>query len=154
MVAEVDLDVERGKLYLSKRLTEEGRIYYPIFLRAAFREGDEKMLEDYLTYNKLLEKREIDKERVRKVPRNAAQLIAQSEFNRYYIRAVCLRAIERGHTEVEVYRARSSYKNRSSSDEKVGTRINAALLLDDLRSSPGEEPRMLPEINSGLSVKI
>ncbi|MCD8260881.1 MAG: hypothetical protein LUD15_04795 [Bacteroides sp.] len=45
MIAEVDLDVEREKLYLSKRLTEEGRIYYPVFLRAAFREGDEKNAE-------------------------------------------------------------------------------------------------------------
>jgi len=37
---------------------------------------------------------------------------------------------------------------------KIGNRINAKALLEDLRKTIGKESTILPEINSGLSVHI
>ena len=90
----------------------------------------------------------------RKVPSNAAKLISQSEFNRFYIRAVCLEAIEKDIKEIEVYRARPSSSSRPESEAMIGKKLSPKELLDDLRDSIGKEPKILPHINSGLSVKF
>ena len=41
-----------------------------------------------------------------KVPYTAAKTLAEGEFNRFYIRAVCRHVLESGGAEVEIYRAK------------------------------------------------
>jgi hypothetical protein len=65
-----------------------------------------------------------------------------------------LKSIENNIETVEIYRARESSWSRPESEMKIGTKINAIELLNDLRGSVGEEPKILPEVNSGLSVKF
>ncbi len=59
------------------------------------------------------------------MPGNAATLLAENEFNRYYIRAVCLVALKNKMSEVEVYRAKQTSSSRANSENKIGLRLPA-----------------------------
>ena len=152
MLKELDHDIENSKLYISDRLTPMGKNNYADVFRNAIDGGDESTFTDSL--RKYIKETEIKQGKSRKVPTNAATLLAQSEFNRYYIRAVCLEALATGRNNVEVYRARESSRARPESEAKIGSNLNADALLADLRSSTGSQPQILPEVNSGLSVKL
>lgn len=154
MLSEVDSDFAAGNLYISSRLNSQGCESYLAYLKESIQNGSEETLESLIKQNDCLNKIEVHNGVTKKVPKNAAQLIAQSEFNRFYIRAVCLEAIEKGITDVEVYRARESSWARPESEALLGCKVNAADLLTDLRASIGASPQLLPDINSGLSVKI
>ena len=66
---------------------------------------------------------------------NAAEVLAETEFNRYYVRAVCRAAIDRDgeDVEVEVYRGKTVAVPRRQSEGAVGERLRAKDLLADLR---------------------
>jgi hypothetical protein len=154
MLDEVEFDNERDKVYISGRLNEEGRKAYFNFLIKAIENGNELTLQVDLENGDYFNETELRKDKTVKVPSNAAQLLAQSEFNRFYIRAVCLKAIEKKFEFVEIYRGRESSWKRPESELKIGTKVGAKLLLEDLRATIGTDPEILPEINSGLSVKV
>ena len=83
--------------------------------------------------------------------------MAESEFNRYYIRGLARRAIEDGVQELVVYRAKPVSNPRPESEARVETTISAQELLEDLRSHPGDERPTLgvpSGPNSGLSVRL
>ena len=88
---------------------------------------------------------------------NAAEVLAESEFNRYYIRGLARRAIEDDIPELVVYRAKSARNPRPESEARVEMALSPKELLDDLRAHPGDE---LPALgipsgpNSGLSVRL
>lgn len=88
------------------------------------------------------------------VPRTAAQIIAEGELNRFYIRGVCRAAIDDGSEEVVVYRAKWVENPRHESLALIGKRVSAGALLDDLRIHSSEEPMLgVPGgPNSGISV--
>ena len=56
--------------------------------------------------------------------------------------------------EIEIYRGRESSLRRTESEMLIGTNLNAVDLLEDLRNSIGITPKLFPEINSGLTVKL
>ena len=60
-------------------------------------------------------------------------MLAEGEFNRFYIRGLCLRAIASGIVDLVIYRAKQVANPRSDSALKIGTTINAQALLDYLR---------------------
>lgn len=77
--------------------------------------------------------------------------LADSEFNRYYIRGVCLRAMNEGIPEVITYRAKSAGNPVSAEDQ----RLNPRKLLIDLRANKGETVLDVPSNpNSGISVML
>lgn len=80
--------------------------------------------------------------------------LADSEFNRLYIRAVCQRTIDESRKWVQVYRAKSVRK--PVSNHKIGQLISAQELLDDLRENIGRDTRFGIPSNprSGISVKL
>lgn len=89
------------------------------------------------------------------MPDNACETLAEGEFNRYYIRGVCRRAIDEGIGEVEVYREKLVEDPRPESQRKIGQRIKADVLLEDLRKSVGKPPTLgIPQPNSGLTVRL
>jgi hypothetical protein len=89
------------------------------------------------------------------VPTTAPDTLSEGEFNRYYIRALCRRAIEDKVDYVTVYRARASENPRPESEALIGQRIDASRLLADLRAAPGVEAALgLARPNSGLSVRL
>jgi hypothetical protein len=161
MLEEVDRDVERGNLYVSPRLSNTGTQNYLTMLREAIRAHDDDWLTQRLSGRGRVHPAEPRRRRqggfaLVKVPYTAARTIAQEEFNRYYIRAVCRLALEEGIPEVVVYRARRSRQPRPESEEMIGRRLSAQTLLDDLRGHTGMETllRLPPGPGSGLSVRL
>ncbi|MFL5510189.1 MAG: hypothetical protein ACJ79J_11435, partial [Gemmatimonadaceae bacterium] len=91
-----------------------------------------------------------------RVPHMAARLVAEGDFNRYFMRGVALRAIEEGRQILEIYRARLSLEPRPESASVEGSRVPAAEVLAHLRGplSPNVSVAPLGRTNSGLSVKL
>ncbi|NLE28031.1 MAG: hypothetical protein GX625_22385 [Clostridiaceae bacterium] len=90
-----------------------------------------------------------------RVPHNAPEMLAEGEFNRFYIRGLCRDIIECGGTEVEIYRGKDVGNPRPESQAMIGKRLPADQLLQDLRASPGVEPALdlPPGPNSGLTAR-
>jgi len=161
MLQELDLDVSRESLYMSPRLNERGAENYPSLLRVALGRHDDAWLADELRRGGCLEAFEQRKTRgggftTAKVTVTAPETLAEGEFNRFYVRGLCARAIEEGITEVEVYRGKRVKQPRPESQAKIGKMIPAKALLEDLRESPGVEPALglPPGPNSGLTIRL
>lgn len=156
MANELAADVDSNDVYLSPRLNSAGRSQWATLLAGAASQGDDAWLAEKLREGSLLESQETatrnGKSYVKSVPANAADTLAEGEFNRLYIRGLCVRAIAAGVASVVVYRARESTNPRPESEDMIGQTLDPAALLQDLRQSKGQQPTMLPYVNSGLSV--
>jgi hypothetical protein len=158
VLAEFDRDVAADELFLSERLSPEGAAAYPGLLREAIQGGTDGTLQLELEGPGMLNSH--DKPHMRqgklvtpKMNKRAPQMIAEGEFNRFYIRGLCLVIQEEDSNQVEVYRARESTWARPESEALIGQLLDAADLLIDLRTHIGEEPTLLPDVNSGLSIR-
>lgn len=161
MLSEIERDAAAGMLYVSERLSAEGKAQYPTLLRAAAQGGTDDTLADHLRslLNPFDKPRELRSGKLSKPPKmakNAHETLAQGEFNRFYIRAICVRAIEDDAADVIVYRAKAVERARSASQQKIGQKMQAQALLDDLRANPGVDTALglPPGPNSGLSVHL
>ena len=158
MVEEIQADVASGKVYLSKRLTPAGRREFGSLLTQAAQSESSTWLASSL--RPLMAATEPGhfrngvQGRPRKVPANAHQTLAEGEFNRFYIRAICLEAIRNGR-DVEVFRAKDVTHPRPESEALLGRRLDPAQLLDELRASNRVDTALgvPPGPNSGLSVR-
>lgn len=158
-IAELEVDVAAGTVYESPRLSEYGRSCFPGDLRAALAEGTPETLEHLLQSGGKFNLTEMSQRNgvpyEKRVPNNAASLLAGGAYVHYYLRAVCLRAIQRGDAKVTVYRARESGFHRPESDNQIGRVLDAAILLDNLRRYSAEPLRIeLPDVGSGLAVHL
>lgn len=90
-----------------------------------------------------------------KVPVTAPWTFAEGEFNRFYLRGLCLRAIDEGKS-IEVYRAKAVVAPRPESTALIGARLNPHTLLADLRIHLAVDTALgLPAgPNSGLSGRL
>ncbi len=161
MAQELSRDLIYGKLYYSPRLTPEGRAVYPILLEEALRWHTPHWLADALRYSGYLRTTEErhaggDEPIQARVPETAAEMLAFDEFNRYYMRGVCLRALAQGLESVEIYRGRESVEPREASEALIGKQLPADRLLEDLRTWPEQSPLLgFPTgYNSGLSLRL
>ena len=111
MLAEVDSDVRAGCLYMSSRLTPTGVLFaYLAALREAILHGSDQTLAAALTRGGLLKRREMRHAEngqpvVRPMPRDASKLLAEAEFNRFYLRALRVRAKQDGVGAMQIYGA-------------------------------------------------
>lgn len=161
MLEELEYDLDRNQLHISPYLSGQGVHDFARLLREAMDNGDEATLAEALG-----QMRRIARTAHRRlpdggynivtVPYNAAEMIADDAFNRYYIRAVCRRALAEGEDEVVVYRARPVGRPRPRSEELLETAVNPAELLEDLRQHSGEKSELgIPGgPNSGISVYL
>jgi hypothetical protein len=162
MLAEMEYDIAHNQLHISPFLSGQGQRDYPHLLREAIESGDETTLADNLRARRRIERTAHRRKpengyAVVSTPSTAAQTLAESEFNRYYIRAICRRAIEEGIGEVVVYRARPVSAPRPESEALIETTLDPAALLEDLRAHTGDEPPALgvpAGPNSGISVRL
>jgi hypothetical protein len=78
------------------------------------------------------------------------------EFNLFYVRGLCRRALNESIPALVIYRAKEVCEPRPGSEEMIGSRIDPAATLDDLRNANGAEPKLgfPPGPNSGLSAKL
>ena len=159
MLDEVARDIRQVRLFRSPRLTDKGWRDYPALLRQAVQAKDVAWLTAELQRAgrlKLLETRRLaGGPMLACVPHTAAATLAEGEFNRFYIRALCLAALERGESAVEICRTKPVAKARPRSQAKIGALLDAQALLDDLRTNNAVDPALgVPAgPNSGLSVK-
>ena len=162
MLAEVEYDISHNQLHISPFLSGQGQRDYVSLLHEAIQNGNDETLAE-----KLREHRRILRTLPRRnpkggysiaaTPENAAQVLAESEFNRYYIRALARRAIEDGIPELVIYRAKPVSNPRPESEARIETSLPPEELLEDLRAHPGDEPPALgvpAGPNSGLSVRL
>lgn len=159
MLVEIEMDVASGSIYLSNYLSAEGKNRWPDLLRAAAQAGNDDTLADSLAQNGLLR---LEAERRKptggislvKVPHTASVTMGEGEFGRYYVRALCRRAINDNLPYLVVYRAKSVAQPRPGSEGKIGKQIDPRVILDDLRSTIGVEPLLglPPGSNSGLTL--
>ena len=161
MLEELQYDIEHSQVYVSPYLSGQGVHDYPNLLRQALEGGNDETLAEDLGKLRRTE-RATERRDPRggfntvSVPENAPQTIAESEFNRYYIRAVARRALEDRIPTLVIYRAKRVSQPRPESEALIETTIDPAALLEDLRSHPGERPALgVPAgPGSGLSVRL
>jgi len=161
MLLEIERDILEGSLYVSDNLNPHGQRIYPDLIKAAAKDEDDvtfatAIRRELNAYEKprKLKSGGFSKPPIMRV--NAHEMLAEGEFNRFYIRAICLRAIEDGVPEVIVYRAKPVEHARAESEQKIGKGVAPEALLRDLRAHPGIDTALgLPQgPNSGLSVYL
>jgi hypothetical protein len=161
MVEEISMDVDNKSIYISNYLNELGQHAWPDLLKEAAINGTDNTLAARLRKDGFL-KYEVERRKptggytIARVPVTAPETMAEGEFNRYYVRGLCRRAIADTLPVLRVYRAKAVMNPRSSSEEKIGTTIGPSVLLDDLRNTTGVEPALglPPGPNSGLTLRI
>lgn len=162
MSDEIEYDIAHNQLHISPFLSGQGQRDYANILREAIQSGNDETLAEHLREHRRI-LRTLPRRNpkggysISTTPENAAQVLAESEFNRYYIRALARRAIEDGISELVIYRAKPVSNPRPESEARIETTLSPQELLDDLRSHPGDEPPTLgvpSGPNSGLSVRL
>jgi len=139
MVEEISGDVACSALYIPPRLSPQGHDVYPQLLRAAVSTGNEQSLAAKLRDKGLMKSSEMRRTKIgvakTPLPKNAVEELAETEFNRFYVRAMCRIAAEMGAGQVEIYRAQDVADVTPGVELGIGRRVDAARLLADLRNS-------------------
>lgn len=156
MLREYALDMQNNSVYISNRLNKAGIIAYPHLLKKTIESYDDTYLATIILADGLLNAYEKRNSTNVKVPYNANATLAEGEFNRFYLRGLCLYATENGIENVVIYRARESSQPRPESEAKIGKFIKATDLLRDLRKNIATDVALgIPSgVNSGLSAKL
>jgi hypothetical protein len=163
MLDEMEHDISNNQLHISPFLSGQGQRDYASLLRDAIQNGTDETLAQNLREHRRIVRTQPRRQpkaggySIAATPENAAEVLAESEFNRYYIRGLARRAIEDGITDLIVYRAKPVQNPRPESEARVETSLSPQELLEDLRSHPGDEPPTLgvpSGPNSGLSVRL
>lgn len=157
MLEELDRDIANNAVYLSPRLSARGKADFVDILRDTFAKHSYGWIASELyDFDRMNEEEDYQKNGIwyrRRIGLMARTTLAEGEFNRYYIRAVCLIAIAYKQN-VRIYRAKAVEKERPTSAKLVGKRRKARKVLEDLRTSIGIDTVLgIPAgPNSGLSV--
>jgi len=161
MTDEIDSDARSGTIYVCPRLSGVGRQDYLRLLLEAAAAYNDSWLADELRRGGRLNTTEQRRKpsggfTTVKVPYTAAETLAEGEFNCFYVRGLCLHAIDENIQQLVVYRAKPVSIPRPESEMKIGMRVEPRELLADLRTHKGVEPALgiPPGPNSGLSVRL
>lgn len=152
-----------GDHYISPRLTSQGQAAWPGLMQQAAKLHDDDWLAQQLlglgylrgdesyTRNGKIYSRRINQA-------NASQQLGEGEFNRYYVRGLCVRAKAEGKTSLLVYRGKEVSHPRPESEAKIGSSVSVDLMLPILRQNDFvaiEEALGVPGgPNSGLTCKL
>ena len=161
MLEELEYDIAQNQLHISPFLSGQGERDYVNLLREAIQSGTDESLAENLRAHRRIS-RTLPRRQpkggytIAAAPNNAADVLAESEFNRFYIRGLARRAIEEGIPELVIYRAKPVQSPRPESEALIESALSAEELLADLRRHPDEPPALgVPSgPNSGLSVRL
>ncbi|WP_371802625.1 hypothetical protein [Candidatus Lokiarchaeum ossiferum] len=160
MDEEFKLDQKNKKLYFSPRLSEKGENMYQNLLENAILYGNDTTLATELKTEdaiKVKEKRMMAMGGVIlvDVPKNANEALAEGEFNRYYIRAMCRKAIDTGIKKLQIYNANPERETPAEYKQLIGKHLDPKELLNDLRNhSYVDGTSGIPVPQTGLTVKF
>lgn len=159
MLAEINADAAGRGLYTSNYLNDHGAERWPTLLRDAAGDGTDVSLAGALNAERCF-KEKVERRKPKggftlaAVPYTAAQTLAESQFNMYYMRALACRALST-KTPLTVYRAKEVEKPREESERLIGTQLDPGMVLESLRATLGVEPSIgIPLPNSGLTVRL
>lgn len=159
MLQEIQAARQEKNLYYSRRFNDSGVARWPELLQEAARRHDEYWLACQLETEGLM--RGLEGSRtpsggytIKYVPHTAAGLMAEGQFNRYYILAVCRRALAERKSSVVVYRAKLRSENPIEPDAFNGSSLDAQVLHAELRLHETSLEHRLLQPNSGLSVSL
>jgi hypothetical protein len=141
-LAELLWSLEHQKLYYSKQFTAHGHGEYPRILMDALTSGTPDTLDEALNQPGIFKPN---------TSRRSAQSFIWDEFNKYYMRALCLWVLTHPGHELVVVRGRMSEHHRDSSDARLGRREDPKKFLEVLRETPKVNPF---GANSGLTLTI
>lgn len=161
MLDEVEYDIARNQLHISPLLSGQGQRDYVNLLKEAIQNGtDETLAQELKAHRRITRTLPRRKPKggfaIAATPTNAAEILAESEFNRFYIRALARRAIEDGIPDLVVYRAKPVQSPRPESEALIESTLSPEEIINDLRAHPDEPPKLgVPSgPNSGLSVRL
>ncbi|HEY2496133.1 MAG TPA: hypothetical protein VGK24_03610 [Candidatus Angelobacter sp.] len=141
MLKELKLSFE-AEFYYSKQFSELGHREYPRLFLDALASGNPDTLDEALNQPGIFKPN---------TSRKSAQAFIWDEFNKYYMRALCLWVQQHPGYELVVVRGRRSETHRDSSDARLGRTENSKRFLDVLRRIPKVNPF---GANSGLTLMI
>jgi hypothetical protein len=158
MTAEIVMAKESNNLYYSTRFNENGSQNWFDWLIVAAKEHDEHWLAFQLEYESSMKDFETRTKPTggytqAHVPHTAAETFADGQFNRFYIAAICRRAIEDGKSSVRILRCKQRGEVRPESRAIEGTSRDAAELLQEVRNMRRSFGCELLKPNSGLSIE-
>jgi hypothetical protein len=162
MIEEIDMDIALDKIYLSSYLSQRAQGNWGDMLRAAAQNGTDDTLAAALRTPGMLNATTSRRKPkgggvvVAKVPYNAHETLAEGEFNRFFVRGLCRRALANGISRLLVYRAKVVAMPRPESEARIGQLVDPTAILTDLRVSQGVETALgiPPGPNSGVTLKI
>lgn len=133
-------EFEHGDLYLSPRLNESGKQKWEGLLKDAIQYHTDVWLErELIRRNCFLDTEYLKSSMGRTVKRainkqQSARILAEREFNRYYLRGLCAVAIEQDRSHLILYQAKASAVPSETLRQKIGTPIEAKALLSIMRA--------------------
>lgn len=162
MLDEIRADIQADKVYRSSYLTQSGQGNWPDLVLAAATSGNDDSLAHSASgqFNSTTQRRKPKGfgYYTASVPVNAAQTLAESEFNRYFVRGLCLRALDQGIQRLEVYRAKPVMQPRAESESKIGLLVDPQTVLIDVRASQSDGVQTAlgipPGPGSGITIRI
>ena len=160
MLEEIEMDIKSEKIHLSSYLTQSGQGNWPDLLRSAAQNGNDNSLAKAVTgmFSARIQKRKPKGFGYiwATAPYNANEVLAESEFNRYFCRGLSRHAINEYIPRLEVYRAKQVAQPRPESVQKIGLLVEPGTILIDLRVSQGVEPALgiPPGPGSGITLRI
>lgn len=157
MVSELELDIAKGLFYEPKSIASSYLLTYRRLLKECCLNGTPETLQAKLTPAFFREKYSSG----RKISANISQMIAFCEFNRYYVRALLLRAI-RENKKLVVYRAKQAMNERKESCASLNKIYSDKMQMQQMLELFRDHRRLFglkvqPELlkpNSGLSLRF
>lgn len=157
MISELEFDIRTGLFYEPLSMTTSGMMTYKRLLKECFEKGTPETLQQKLTSSFFREK----DRNGRKIPSNIRETITFSDFNRYYVRALLLRALGEDK-KLCVYRAKQVMNERKESGlainkvyfdkRQIGQMLS---IFRDYRKLFTVKPQHeLLKPNSGLSLRL
>jgi hypothetical protein len=148
-----------GNIYHSARFNDAGFQQWLPLLKEAASKHDEHWLAYQLEARHLMKGYEGSMTpsggyTVKHVPDTAAETMAEGQFNRFYILALCKRARSEGIEQLEVYRAKRSVAPRRESEALIGSKFSIDYVEGQLLKTSDSFKSPLVKPNSGLSLKL
>jgi len=149
--------------YISPRLTPQGEIAWPGLMEQSAKLYNDDWLAQQLLRQGFLRDEESytrkGKTYFRRINQaSAAQQLSEGEFNRYYVRGLCVRAKMEGKAALVVYRGKEVSQPRPESEAKIGSSVAVDRMLPILRQNDFvaiEDALGVPGgPNSGLTCKL
>jgi hypothetical protein len=154
MMDEVNLDVKNDDIYYGNRLKPVCKEDYLNLLKNEIEVGNPNSFSTLIKNNGLLKDVEVRKSGSRAMPSDAHETLGEGEYNRFYIRGLCKKAIEKA-INIEIYRAKQVTSPRPKSQMLIGTVMDPKIVLDDFRKNFGRKTcSEIAKPNSGLSFRL